>query len=239
MFHLLLVDDRISELEELQKELTDFCKDEAKINVKMIKCPSEESMWENLQIYAEKNMIVFMRIHMLQQNKGIELSKEINNKYPGVLVVFLEEMKEYTSEIYEADHGYFMAVDQMEKSLPILFNEIIPLKMKKNHYWIGLRCGYRVVRVPQEDILYFERNLRKTIVHMKSGEQLETAEKLSGLLERLNPQEFVRCHNSYIVNLKEVEGIQGKEICMKQGFCLNISRAYLSDVKKYFTGFEG
>ena len=112
------------------------------------------------------------------------------------------------------------------------------MRMKKNSYWIGLRCGYKVVRVAQEEILYFERNLRKTIVHMKSGELLETAEKLSGLLERLNPQEFVRCHNSYIVNLKEVEEIQGKEICMKQGLRLNISRAYLSDVKNSFTGIE-
>lgn len=238
MFHLLLVDDRISELEELQKGIVEFCKNSAKMNVKVIKCPNEESMWENLQGYAEKQIVVFMRIHMMQQNRGIELSKEINEKYPGVLVVFLEEMKEYTSEIYEADHGYFMAVDQMEKSLPILFQEILPMRMKKNSYWIGLRCGYKVVRVAQEEILYFERNLRKTIVHMKSGELLETAEKLSGLLERLNPQEFVRCHNSYIVNLKEVEEIQGKEICMKQGLRLNISRAYLSDVKKSFTGIE-
>lgn len=121
MFHLLLVDDRISELEELQKGIVEFCKNSAKMNVKVIKCPNEESMWENLQGYAEKQIVVFMRIHMMQQNRGIELSKEINEKYPGVLVVFLEEMKEYTSEIYEADHGYFMAVDQMEKSLPILF----------------------------------------------------------------------------------------------------------------------
>ena len=238
MYHLLLVDDRISELDKIQKEISDFCKNEVKVSAKVLKCPDEECMWENLQECAEKNVILFMRIHLVQQNRGIEISKEINSKYPGVLVVFLEEMKEYTSEIYEADHGYFMAVDQMEKSLPILFNEIIPVKMKKNNHWIGLRCGYRVIRVAQADILYFERNLRKTIVHMKTGEKLETAEKLSGLLERLNPQEFVRCHNSYIVNLKEVEAIHAKEICMKQGICLNISRAYLSDVKKSFSGIE-
>lgn len=238
MFHLLLVDDRISELDMLQKELSDFCKNEARISAKVLKCPDEDRMWENLKVYAEKQVIVFMRIHMVQQNKGIELSKAINEKYPGVMVVFLEEMKEYTSEIYEADHGYFMAIDQMEKSLPILFNEILPVKMKKNNHWIGLRCGYKTIRVDQTDILYFERNLRKTIVHMKSGEQLETAEKLSGLLERLNPHEFVRCHNSYIVNLKEVEGIQGKEICMKQGISLNISRAYLADVKMHFSGMN-
>lgn len=238
MFHLLLVDDRISELEELQKSISDFCKNSVKIDAKIVKCPDEDCMWENLQTYLGKTTIVFMRIHMMQQNKGIELSKKINEKYPGILVVFLEEMKEYTSEIYEADHEYFMAVDQLETSLPILFNEILPMKMKKNNYWIGLRCGYKVVRVMQSDILYFERNLRKTIVHMKSGEQLETAEKLSGLLERLNPNEFVRCHNSYIVNLKEIEEIQGKEICMKQGINLNISRAYHADVKKSFGGME-
>ena len=238
MFHLLLVDDRISELDNLQKKISEFCKNEAKISTKILKCPDEERMWENLKEYAEKQAIVFMRIHMVQQKKGIELSKKINEKYPGILVVFLEEMKEYTSEIYEVDHGYFMAVDQLEKSFQILFNEILPIKMKKNNHWIGLRCGYKVIRVAQADILYFERNLRKTIVHMKSGEQLETAEKLSGLLERVNPHEFVRCHTSYIVNLKEVEGIQGKEICMKQGISLNISRAYLADVKMHFSGMN-
>ena len=95
MFHLLLVDDRISELDMLQKELSDFCKNEARISAKVLKCPDEDRMWENLKVYAEKQVIVFMRIHMVQQNKGIELSKKINEKYPGVLVVFLEEMKEY------------------------------------------------------------------------------------------------------------------------------------------------
>lgn len=238
MFHLLLVDDRISELDLLQKGIMDYCKTSAKVNVKIIKCPDESSMWDHLKTNSEKMTVVFMRIHLVQQNRGIEISKQINEKYPGVLVVFLEEMKEYTSEIYEADHGYFMAVDQMEKSLPVLFNEILPIRMQRNNHWIGLRCGYKVLRILQEDILYFERNLRKTIVHMKSGETLETAEKLSSILERLNPFEFVRCHNSYIVNLKEADGIQGKEICMKQGCNLNISRAYLADVRKFFSGVE-
>ena len=70
-----------------------------------------------------------------------------------------------------------------------------------------------MVKIDLEEVIYFESNKRIIIIH----NELENSTmymKLGELEEKL-PYYFVRCHQSYIVNLKNVDKMQNNSFVMK------------------------
>ena len=117
----------------------------------------------------------------------------------------------------------------------MLFGKIIPAQLRRNRKYLDLHKGFKIRHMLQEDILYLERDLHKTRIYLKDGEREETTEKLIQLMDRLDPYEFVRCHNSYIVNMRHIREISRKCITMVNGTVSNVSRAYVPEVRKRFT----
>lgn len=85
-----------------------------------------------------------------------------------------------------------------------------------------LRVGERYLRLNR--IRYLEIAGKKVIAHMTEGEQCCLNGKLDDIAALL-PREFVRCHKSYLVNLRYVEAVQRYQLTMSDGMVLPISKA--------------
>lgn len=59
-----------------------------------------------------------------------------------------------------------------------------------------------------EDILFIERIDGSTNIVTASGEQYRTSASLSDLGTKLDPDRFMRCHKSYIINLSRITRIE-------------------------------
>lgn len=86
----------------------------------------------------------------------------------------------------------------------------------------------RVLR-PAE-IFYLESRLRRLVVHAER-EDLETYGKLGDLLESL-PSHFVRCHQSFAVNLDHVEELSAASIRLANGCEVPVSRRWRPQVRE-------
>ena len=98
--------------------------------------------------------------------------------------------------------------------------------------------GGKNCRRRREDILYFERKGRETGIHTCWG-VYAVWDKLQTLMERLPILDFVRCHNSYIVNLLSVREMRDNEFIMTEGSSVPISRRYAKTVKEAFVRWAG
>ena len=96
------------------------------------------------------------------------------------------------------------------------------IKIKRSH-----------LRIPVNDILYLERNLRETTVHTRT-EAYTVRDKLNVLQQQL-PEFFVCCHRSFLLNLHAVSKLQHTEITLNTGQQIPVSRAHYEDVKKAFS----
>lgn len=85
-----------------------------------------------------------------------------------------------------------------------------------------------------EELLYFERTGRITRVQTAYG-CYRVKEKLSEIGERLPEEEFVRCHNSFIVYFPAVREMERNCFIMRDGTQILISRSYGSRVKRAFS----
>lgn len=91
------------------------------------------------------------------------------------------------------------------------------------------------VRLKLERIAWFENRLHRVFVTLVGGEALSIHQKLSELSEELltYPQ-FLRCHQSYLVNLEQVANLTDSCFHMKDGHIIPISRNFYKQSKNAY-----
>ena len=93
------------------------------------------------------------------------------------------------------------------------------------------RCGMDYT--PDNPFQLVERILRKTRVVLTDGEELVTAAP-AALLEAVPDGVFLRCHQSYIVNLAHVHTLEDSSFQMEDGTSIPISRAFYKEAKNAY-----
>ncbi|MBQ6495761.1 MAG: LytTR family transcriptional regulator DNA-binding domain-containing protein [Firmicutes bacterium] len=77
---------------------------------------------------------------------------------------------------------------------------------------IEIKISGKRYSVPYEDIVYFEKNLRKIILHTKKGE-LEFYGRYCDVMPQLD-ERFAWCHRSYVLNMREISIISPEEVVL-------------------------
>lgn len=115
-----------------------------------------------------------------------------------------------------------------------IMNEYISLKG-----FFSFKQKQRLERIPCSEIEYFESSQRNATVYLKSGKQYTFPAKLDDIQGRVPGTSFVRCHQSYIVNMENVRQLDkvNKQFQMVSGGSVDISRRNMSEVQEAFDSF--
>lgn len=83
-----------------------------------------------------------------------------------------------------------------------------------------------LLRIPQEQILWMESSQRVVTLH-STDKTVEFYAKLSDAAQQLPGDQFLRCHQSYLVNLRQVTRLDKPNRCfvLRTGQTVEISRA--------------
>jgi len=68
-------------------------------------------------------------------------------------------------------------------------------------------------RVPFKDIMFFEASSKKVTIHTK-GQEISYYDSIESLSASL-PEYFIRCHRSYIVNVRQIKELRGADMELK------------------------
>lgn len=91
------------------------------------------------------------------------------------------------------------------------------------------------VELPLERVAWFENRLHRVFVTLTDGEVLSINQKLSQLQETLEEYSgFLRCHQSYLVNLDCVEKLENSCFFMKDGQVIPVSRHFYKQSKNAY-----
>jgi len=106
------------------------------------------------------------------------------------------------SMAYDANHFYALLDSEIEHRFPIALDKAIEKAEEAQARRLVITQKNRQFIIAQPSIIYFERILRITEINCTS-EFYSTYESLDQLQKQLNPDLFIRCHQSYIVNLEK------------------------------------
>ena len=178
--------------------------------------------------------IVFLDISLGEETvSGIELGQIINGENPRTQLIFISQYLEYASDVYSTKHTYFIYKNRLNEYLPAALDAALKNLQTDKEPFLTVKIKQSHHRIPVNDILFLERNLRETFIYTKS-ETYTVRDKLNILQQQL-PDFFVCCHRSFLVNLHAVSRLQHTEITLTTGQQIPVSRAHYEDVKKSFS----
>jgi len=188
--------------------------------------------------YLEKNDIdlIFLDIQMPELS-GLKVAKLIREKHK---VIFTTAYEEYALEGFELS-----AIDYLLK--PISFDRFLASCMKVQDLlkleaktqsvpsqeitaesitddFIFIHAEYKTIKLMFKDILYIEGWKDYVKFHMKEELHLSLM-SIRSLQERLPPQQFMRIHKSFIINLNHVEMVDKSQVKIREEL-INIGGSY-------------
>ena len=104
------------------------------------------------------------------------------------------------------------------------------------HFTVKNKDG--LLRIPFEEITFVESRQRLAIMHTKS-KTVEFYAKLSDVMQQLPQDDFIHCHQSYIVNLRMVTKLDRANRCfiLTGGTPVEISKSNYTDTVARYSAF--
>lgn len=157
-------------------------------------CDIEEGRWFDM---------VFLDIY-LNELLGIDVAYKLRDLQYSGAIVFLTASSDFAVDSYDvAAAGYLLKPHSFEK-LCMCMDRIIQ-SFDTNVYQIRQRA--RVIRVPYNEIVFVESSNSKCILHRRDGASYVIYKRLDEIERELNDNCFLRCHQSYLVNMDHIQQV--------------------------------
>lgn len=176
--------------------------------------------------------IIFMDID-LKEHLGIDVAKKIQQKFNNIKIIFITGYVSYVEDIFEVETLYYPAKPINEEKLKKALNKAMEvIKVNKEEI---LNIKTEVVSINLNDVNYIESHLRTVIMHC--GKIKKTIYKKLNEIENILPEKFIRCHQSYIVNMEKVNILTTNKFILKSGDKVPVSQSKYKDTKEKFLNY--
>ena len=184
--------------------------------------------------------IIFMDIVLENSHEnGIDIVKELHNKYPNIIIIFMSGYSDYYENVYETEHVYFLKKPFNEHHFNNALEKALKAADKIRNTSLCIKTKKSIIRLNFDDIFYFESSAHNITVAFSNGTQLLHSLKLSELEKQLDTDIFARCHQSYIVNLTKIFKIEKQTVFLENHTQIPISKRYLAHINNLFTLYLG
>lgn len=152
---------------------------------------------------------------------GISAAKKLNEICPGCRIIFLTSYLGYATEVYEANHSYFVLKSQLDERLKYAFEKIF-LDIDRDVF-ITFKSDGEQWKLRTEGVIYLERTLRKVKIVCRLRSFITTT-RLEEILEAVPDGRFVHCHQSYWVNPAYIRSMTADSFILADETVIPISR---------------
>jgi DNA-binding LytR/AlgR family response regulator len=167
----------------------------------------------NAMEFIKENAVdlVLLDIEM-QDMSGFDVASCLHKNYPKVQYVFLTGHTDFAVDGYTYQPLSFLvkpiSISRLEQILELAEEKCnaIP-ETAGQHKQIGLHVDARLEIVDVADVIYLETVGRKVRVVCKNGRTLDSSETMKKLFSVFEDYGFYRCHQSFAVQLDQIESI--------------------------------
>lgn len=199
MLHIAVCDDKQNEREALAEALYSLLPDKPEIT----EFRSGEALAFELEENPSRFGLIFLDVLMGGMN-GIETARMLRQIGVKTPIVFTTFSKEYAVDGYDVEAiAYLIKPLQAEKLRGVLKKVKESGNTQRNFVY---RKNNFIRLIPHDDILFVESRDHRLYVHLKN-EVLDFVGRMNELDDILNDDSFLRCHQSYLLNMNHVAWI--------------------------------
>ncbi len=163
---------------------------------------------------------------------GVEIARQIRSINEQVLVLFVTNYMDQIFEAFKVNAFRYI----MKERLELEFNEVmedVKQELSKREQYFTYCVKGKIIKLYYHEIIYFESKLKYVEIHLQN-ETICFRGKLNEVMEELNKGAFVRCHQSFLVNVEQIKGIENNRLLLNTGEALPISNSRKSEVEQAF-----
>ena len=166
---------------------------------------------------------------------GIDAAQALAEDKDHPVVVFITSSLESAVEGYRVEAAGFILKPVEEESFWSTMERVVRRRLGVKKSVLSLVHNRVNVELPLERLAWFENRLHRVFVKLTDGEVLSVNQKLSELQLVLEPHsQFLRCHQSYLVNLDYVDKLEDSCFYMRDGHMIPISRNFYKQSKNAY-----
>ena len=158
------------------------------------------------------------------RDRLMEYSMEIRKACHDTKVIFISDDLHGSLDIFEYDPNYFIYKPQIADRLSKALDRLFTFEMKSRVKSLVLSTKSAKHIIPKRSIIYLERYQHDTRIVCDS-KTVVCHDKLTTLLDKIDDRMFLRCHCSFVVNLKYVREFTRTQLLMSNGDVVPCSRA--------------
>ncbi|MBQ9111388.1 MAG: response regulator transcription factor [Oscillospiraceae bacterium] len=144
--------------------------------------------------------LVFLDIYMDEMD-GMCIARNLRRVGYTGKIVFLTSAAEFAVDSYEVEaSGYLLKPHNYDK-LSALLNRLID-RTNIGQFQVSVRNT--IYSIPFAEIVYVESRNNVCILHCSDGREYTVYKKLSEIEAQLDDSRFLRCHQSYLVNMSYI-----------------------------------
>lgn len=229
MYHIALCDDEAVFADALSTMVKGIM-DELCIPYKLDVFSSCEALWDVLRDKPDVYELLLLDIMMNGMN-GLELAQTIRRQNEKVTIVFITSTPDFALQGYEVHAFHYLLKPISRKALKTLLKHDSHHTAQLNTLIVREGTVFRQLDI--DKINYLETQGRKVAVFLVDDTILISA-RLPEMENQLPKNRFVRCHQSFILNMDKVAELRYGEAVMNDEKRVPVSRSYLKMVQKSF-----
>lgn len=236
MINIIICDDDNLFLNTLENKLRSYFKSKKDIPCRITRYDSIESL---LQSNITQTDIIVLDVRFKSMN-GIEAAAILRKLSLHFILIFISGFIEYAPAGYKVNASRYILKEQLD----IFFEEAIDEALFQLGYqrnfislkFIGYECNETIYT---DSILFIESRLHEVHFNFTNGDSSYLYDTLNAIQSKLPSDEFIRIHQSYLVNLKYFLDARNYHAVLCGDFKLPISQKLFSKVKKQLFLYRG
>ena len=190
---------------------------------------SKQLIYEIEDGYLKEADLLFLDLKIGTTDK-MEVAKYIEQKFPVTKIIFLSNSLEYIEDLFEEIRPFGILLKPLKENRLKKYLERELAEVKRERDFVKIKKNGKAHFVPVEEVFYVESKGRKLMIYKK--EEAECVyERISNFCD-LYQKNFVRCHQSYAVNLNHVKEVQSTVVMLKNGMKVPVSRKKYREISE-------
>ncbi|MDO4308267.1 MAG: LytTR family DNA-binding domain-containing protein [Eubacteriales bacterium] len=178
---------------------------------------------------------IFLDIHMPGKS-GIETAEEIRKWDRMVPIIFVSCSDNYYREAFDVFAYQYLLKPVDQRDVESVLSLLTEFWERDEEPTIHFRYRAQIYAVRHKQVRYISSSLHTVIFHLTDGRNVHCRGKLNDFTEQLRDSSFVRCHQSFFVNMDAVTGMKTDSFTLDD-IIIPISRSFAKEVQESYTQY--
>lgn len=163
---------------------------------------------------------------------GISMAENLKKIYHNLKIIFMTGYIDFCNDIFETSPSYFLTKPIKPDKLLLALNKVFDEVENNEGEFVSVKLKNSISKLKIKNIKFVESLNRQIYLHSEIKTHA-IYQKLDEI-EELLPENFIRCHKSYIVNLDFVKSMQARNFILFDDTAIPISQSKFKKTKDKF-----